>query len=897
MFEFKNFLHNNKMLITFISVFSLLRIYVGLAMPIWLKTIGSDNDDFLMFNYAHLFNHFTHWSIQSLVKDISYALFLFFVRVSKLSYRFWISILWIIAAVLVLYGIYKFLTKNNKILIFSFVFILFLPVAFDVDFGLRIYRNALLSPCIIIFLASLFIFINYLLDLSQDNIKYVIFWAIISGLTFTFNYYIKEDGIITFPVFLICIVAVLLFIIYDKYVRSFKKSNISKIIQIVILALIPLIIFAGCTFAYQEVNYHYFGVHEINTRTGGELGEFYFNLLTIDDENKTNEIWIPASTVEKAYNVSPTLQNNPEFIDMWMHRTWGGGILINSTIPGDLPSWSIRYGLDAAKMYNDEESVNELFYNVNNELDQAFKDGSLNKSDKIFITSSLPGKDIGEIFSIIPYIGYGLNATLFYEGFNYDLVPTGGSSLLDTDNNTDIETDLNDHLILRNELENMSFSDTIPLDLIKLDGAIYHVFSYIIVILAFIGFIMLCIRQWKNQLKNRKINVLILFCVMVFGTMLVQVFSIAWYCSWLTFPVLKFNLASSYGTYAVFAVFSIAGAFSLIEIKEPNESYMINNEIVDNKLNQNNIVQDESNIFGAVIVDNKSNNIVQDETHSSQLENSTSTNVDSILENIIPDYNQNISIKLDHVDLTFEVLNEQVDTLKETFIRALNGNKSKIIKIHALKDVSFQIFKGEKIGIIGYNGAGKSTLLNVISGIYPPDNGVVETYGKISPLLALGAGFDYNYSGRKNIFFNGAVLGYDKEFLMDKVDEIIEFSELGDFIDIPIKNYSSGMLAKLAFSIATIVEPDILIIDEILGVGDANFQKKSRDKIRSLMDGGTTVLFVSHSIPQVRELCDKAIWIDGGRVREIGEVNSVCDHYLKDAEKASSQQLANIQFK
>ena len=219
------------------------------------------------------------------------------------------------------------------------------------------------------------------------------------------------------------------------------------------------------------------------------------------------------------------------------------------------------------------------------------------------------------------------------------------------------------------------------------------------------------------------------------------------------------------------------------------------------------------------------------------------------------------------------------------------------MKIHALKDISFQIYKGEKIGIIGYNGAGKSTLLNVIVGIYPPDYGTVETFGRISPLLSLGAGFDYNYSGRKNIMFNGAVLGYDKEFLNSKIDEIIEFSELGEFIDIPIKNYSSGMLAKLAFSIATIVEPEILIIDEILGVGDTNFQKKSRDKIKSLMDGGTTVLFVSHSIPQVRDLCDKAIWIENGNIKSIGEVNSVCNQYLKDAEKASAQQLANIKFR
>ena len=271
--------------------------------------------------------------------------------------------------------------------------------------------------------------------------------------------------------------------------------------------------------------------------------------------------------------------------------------------------------------------------------------------------------------------------------------------------------------------------------------------------------------------------------------------------------------------------------------------------------------------------------------------------VDDLLEDIIPDYNKQVSIIVDHADLTFEVQTEKIDTLKETFVRTLKRDKSKKIKIHAIDDISFKIYKGEKVGIIGYNGAGKSTLLNLITGIYPPDKGTVSTYGNISPLLSLGAGFDQNFSGRKNIILNGAVLGYDKEYLESKVDEIIEFSELGEYIDIPIKNYSSGMLAKLGFSIATAVNPDILIIDEILGVGDVNFQKKSADKMKSLMDGGTTVLLVSHSIPQIRELCDKAIWIDNGKLREIGEVNKVCDHYLKDAEKASNDQLANIQFR
>ncbi|SEL15791.1 lipopolysaccharide transport system ATP-binding protein [Methanobrevibacter gottschalkii] len=278
-------------------------------------------------------------------------------------------------------------------------------------------------------------------------------------------------------------------------------------------------------------------------------------------------------------------------------------------------------------------------------------------------------------------------------------------------------------------------------------------------------------------------------------------------------------------------------------------------------------------------------------------QNELKPNVDEIIKKIFPDYKNEISIELENVDLTFEVCDDKIDNLKERVIRTLKRNKSKTRKFQALQNISFKIYKGEKVGIIGYNGAGKSTLLNVITGIYPPDNGNVITHGNISPLLSLGAGFDYNYSGARNIFLNGAILGYSKKFLQNKFDEIVEFSELGEFINYPIKNYSSGMLAKLGFSIATIVEPDILIIDEILGVGDVNFQRKSADKIQSLMDGGTTVLLVSHSIPQVRDLCDKAIWIDNGCVREIGEVNQVCDNYIKDSEKASKVQLQNIRFK
>ena len=270
--------------------------------------------------------------------------------------------------------------------------------------------------------------------------------------------------------------------------------------------------------------------------------------------------------------------------------------------------------------------------------------------------------------------------------------------------------------------------------------------------------------------------------------------------------------------------------------------------------------------------------------------------VDDLIGGIVQSYGDQVSIEVKNVDLCFTVQEDQIDNLKEQIIRTIKRDTSKSAKIHVLKDVSFKIYQGEKVGVIGYNAAGKSTLLKTIVGIYKPDNGTVVAHGKISPLLTLGAGFDNNFSGAKNIYLNGAILGYDKEFIDEKFDEIVEFADLGDSINYPIRNYSSGMKAKLGFSVATMVDPDILIIDEILGVGDVNFKRKSRDKMRSLMGGKTTVLLVSHSIAQIRDICDKAIWIDQGRVREIGEVNEVCDHYLKDSKKATKEQLKNIQF-
>jgi len=237
-------------------------------------------------------------------------------------------------------------------------------------------------------------------------------------------------------------------------------------------------------------------------------------------------------------------------------------------------------------------------------------------------------------------------------------------------------------------------------------------------------------------------------------------------------------------------------------------------------------------------------------------------------------------IKVDNVCMTYKMSYDKIKSIKEYLMTFVKG-KLKYEEFHALRDVSFEVNKGEVVGIIGRNGAGKSTVLKVISGILKPTKGTVTIGGNIVPMLELGSGFDHDLTGRENVFLNGAILGYSKEFLLEKYDEIVEFSELGKFIDVPIRNYSSGMLMRLAFSIATVVNPEILIVDEILAVGDDKFQAKSKARMLELMNGGTTVLFVSHSLSQIREMCNKVVWLDNGTVKMSGDAKEICDEYEK----------------
>lgn len=245
---------------------------------------------------------------------------------------------------------------------------------------------------------------------------------------------------------------------------------------------------------------------------------------------------------------------------------------------------------------------------------------------------------------------------------------------------------------------------------------------------------------------------------------------------------------------------------------------------------------------------------------------------------------KDVAISVRNVTMTFNLNKEKVDNLKEYVIKFLT-RKLEYKKFYALKNINIEVKKGEHLAILGLNGAGKSTLLKTIVGVYKPVEGTIEKSGVVAPLLELGAGFEPNYTGEENIYLYGSILGYTREYIKEKFDEIVEFSELGSFIKVPIKNYSSGMRARLGFSIATAVEPDILILDEVLSVGDAAFKKKSLAKVQSLFDKGVTVLFVSHSIEQVRAICDRAILLEHGEIIAQGDIEDVIPIYNQKTKK------------
>ncbi|MCM3128234.1 ABC transporter ATP-binding protein [Paenibacillus provencensis] len=242
--------------------------------------------------------------------------------------------------------------------------------------------------------------------------------------------------------------------------------------------------------------------------------------------------------------------------------------------------------------------------------------------------------------------------------------------------------------------------------------------------------------------------------------------------------------------------------------------------------------------------------------------------------------NHQIAIDISGVSMKYRLYKEKVDSIKEYFVRMVK-QELQYKEHNALNQISFQVRKGEIMGVIGLNGAGKSTLLKIVAGILKPSSGTISVEGRMAPLIELGAGFDEHLTGRENIFLNGSLLGHSNKFMKEKEQSIVDFAELSEFIDVPVKNYSSGMKARLGFSIATCINPDVLIVDEVLSVGDFKFQQKCQARMQDLLGGGTTVLFVSHSLGEVEQLCSRTVWLEKGHIKLIGDTKEVLDKFKK----------------
>lgn len=235
-------------------------------------------------------------------------------------------------------------------------------------------------------------------------------------------------------------------------------------------------------------------------------------------------------------------------------------------------------------------------------------------------------------------------------------------------------------------------------------------------------------------------------------------------------------------------------------------------------------------------------------------------------------------IEVKNIRMVFNLMEERVDTLKEYVMRLIKGQLF-YNEFVSLDDVSFTVNKGDILGIVGFNGAGKSTMLKILAGVLKPTEGTVSVKGTIAPLIEVGAGFDPELTARENIYLNGAILGYSRKFLDAHFDQIITFAELENFVNVPIKNFSSGMYARLGFAIATVVDPDILIVDEVLSVGDYKFKEKCTKRIKEMIDQGTTIIIVSHEIDLIEEVCNKVLWLDHGKVKGIGNTDKICEEY------------------
>lgn len=556
--------YSSFLFVSIVVLFSTIRLYIGTFFPYWYLLING-LDDLLLIRNAHLGEYFANWNAQTLSKTLGYPIFLKFVNVTGLSYGFMLSMVWILAGIILVYGLYKYFTKNKVLLALIYIFIIFLPSGLDLFINGRVYRNAAIAPFLMLLLSLLFLFVNKIVFEDKFDYKLIIL-GIILGLIFSFNYYLKEDSI---GVLLLILAALSLAIIFklSPLIKN-KESDAKKYCKIFILAIIPLIVFAGCTFAYSEINHEKFGVYDINTRTEGELGEFFHNLLLIEDKNNSDVYWITYSTIEMAWNASPTLQSRPDLFGNWTHSPWAEGNLKQNKLNGDTNAWSLRDALAASGIYSDEKSVSDFFHRVNGELEDAFEKGDLNKSNKIFISSYAVGRSADEIYSLNGLFFSLLKTSIFYKDLGHDVQEFHLDPLFPTlthgDDNqvAEVESFLNMNIFTKHEFSQNNFEWNFA----RWSIHFYQLISIFIVAISIISFILTGIHVVLNKFKPKNISLLFVFEILLLGLFLVQLFGLCWFASFLGYcDYTRAYSSNCHVLFAMFEILAIAGIFSIIE--------------------------------------------------------------------------------------------------------------------------------------------------------------------------------------------------------------------------------------------------------------------------------------------------------------------------------------------
>lgn len=531
----------------------LIRVYIGIKTPVYIIA-DSAFDDYLMIRYAALGTHFHSHDMLSLVKTMSYPVFLAVSHTLGLTYRFSIALLWIVAALVIMYALHRF-TLNKVALTLIFTFILFSPLAFDSDVGLRVYRNAILVPCALITIGlMLHLLIGVLL---KDRLRKNVLISIALGLAFFFYYYIKEDSIYMMPLLILVMLSCLALWFYQAKSRP---DAIQSFFRVFWVALIPLVFFVVGTNAYKAVNYKYFGVYEIVTRNEGVFGDFAERVIKIEDPEKTYIVWVSYSTVQKIWTASPHLQAHPELMDDLVTNTWGGDLKSNQ-IRADHFFWKFRMVLANNGFYENEKKAEDFLSEVNADLDAAINSGELKLFEgRFYISNQAPGRTGEEILALRPLVIEGIRVHLMYEGYS------------STDNNTFRE--MTPELIRQNNDANINHADymlnenldkpdafnerefSLFLGIANMICQAYRILAYPIVLLSILGTVFLFVRLIRKKASSLDVFTLctILVCL---GYALLIIFGIAWWGEW--FP----GVMRQYAVPAA-AFFQIAEVFALL---------------------------------------------------------------------------------------------------------------------------------------------------------------------------------------------------------------------------------------------------------------------------------------------------------------------------------------------